>query len=115
MLVPSPFGIEIDSLVERRRHPRRRGGDLKVRISDYKAEAQPVEGTILDRSAGGLCLAVPRFVAAGSVISVRPVNAPEMVPWVHVEVMYTNTRADHWVIGCQFTHLVPWSVRVLFG
>ena len=115
MLAANPTELDSDSLVDRRRHPRRRSGSIKVRVTDYKAEAPAVEGSVLDCSSGGLCLALPQFVAAGSVLSVRPANAPEVVPWVHVEVIYSSPRDSLWIIGCQFTHLVPWSVRVLFG
>lgn len=115
MLAPNPLEQDLDSLVDRRRHPRRRGGNIKVRVSDYKAEAKPIEGSVLDCSPGGLCLALPQFVVAGSVLSIRPANAPEVVPWVHIEVIYSSPRDNQWIVGCQFTHLVPWSVRVLFG
>lgn len=115
MIVPNPTSFDTDSLLDRRAHARRRGGAVKVRLSDYKAESRPIEGHVLDVSSGGLCLSVPCFIAAGTLLSVRPANAPELVPWVHVEVVYANPRDEHWVLGCQFTHLVPWSVRVLFG
>ncbi len=115
MLAPESAAMGMDSLLDRRRHARRRGGNVKIRVTNYKGDARPVEGSVLDCSPGGLCLTLPQFVAAGTVVSVRPANAPEEVPWVHVEVIYSNPRGDEWIVGCQFTHLVPWSVRVLFG
>lgn len=115
MLAPYPLEMDADSLLDRRRHPRRRGGEIRVLLSDHKAEAPPFEGAVEDRSSGGLCLAASRFVPAGSMMSVRPVNAPDLVPWIQVEVVYCTQRDKVWILGCQFTHLVPWSVRVLFG
>jgi hypothetical protein len=111
----NPSTLEVDSLLERRNYPRRRGGDIKIRVTDYGAKEQPIEGFILDRSPGGLCMWLPRPVPAGTILSVRTSTAPDVVPWVHVEVIYCHRHDGYYVAGCQFTHVVPWSVRVLFG
>jgi hypothetical protein len=119
---PSPAAPEpsIDPFVEgvfgeKRAALRRQGNPVAVLISDAKAAATPYYGWVLDRSVGGLLLSVETAVAVGTVMSVRPTNAPETAPWVQVEVKHCQEEGRTWRLGCQFLKTPSWGVLLLFG
>jgi hypothetical protein len=103
------------SATERRSSVRRRGKQIKVLISDAEALEAPVEGWVMDRSMGGLCLLVYRAMEPGSILSVRTAEAPQTTPWVQVEIKNCRHNTNHWVIGCQYVRTPPWGVLLLFG
>jgi hypothetical protein len=76
---------------------------------------QPWEGTVHDRSTGGLCLHVSRPAVVGSHFLVRSPNAPEEMPWVEVQVRNCRKTGNTYLIGCEFVEAQPWSVLLLFG
>lgn len=103
------------SNVERRASLRRSGNAVAIQISDAEATAKPHHGWVIDRSMGGLCLSVQEAVAAGTILSIRPSNAPVTVPWIQVEVRNCRSVGIDWELGCQFVRTPPWSVLLLFG
>ncbi len=112
---PEADPFDMGSPSERRGALRRTGREVKVFISDETATSEPYPGWVVDRSVGGLCLAVPHAVAAKSVISVRAGNAPENSPWVQVEVVHCEQENNCWVLGTRFLRTPPWGVMLLFG
>lgn len=100
-----------------RRHALRRGGNpIAVIITDAEGQGEPLRGYVLDRSTGGLCLAVPEPVEEGSVISVKTTNAPQTTPWIQVEVRNCRPISDsEWELGCKFEKTPPWGILLLFG
>lgn len=103
------------SAQEKRRSIRRKGSPVTVLVSDAKAEAAPVRGSVLDRSHGGLRLGVAESVQPGTILSIRVAHAADIVPWVQLEVR-TCTRGDAgWELGCQYVKAPPSSVQWLFG
>ena len=103
------------SKTERRNAVRRGGNPIAILISDAEARSKPTNGYVIDRSTGGLCLTVPDEVMAGTVLSVRTLNAPESIPWVQVHVKSCRANAGEFELGCQFVRTPPWSVMLLFG
>src|SRR5438067_9991169 len=71
---------------ERRRSIRRGGLPTPIMVIDSKAgkKARPAEAYVLDRSTGGLRLAVEKPVPVGSLLLAKPGNAPEGYEWVKV-------------------------------
>jgi hypothetical protein len=100
---------------ERRSSPRRGGTHLSVLLSDAEGQARPVRGVIIDRSSGGLAIAVDEPIRLGEVLSVRvAANAREM-PWVPVVVRHFHREGGYYILGFQFLRPQPWSILLLFG
>jgi hypothetical protein len=99
---------------ERRSTPRRRGNLVEVYLSD-DSNSPPVNGVVVDRSAGGLCLIVEKEVTEGAILNVRPRKAPQTAPWTPVEIR--SCRPDHgeWEVGCRFVKTPAWNDLLLFG
>jgi hypothetical protein len=103
------------SASERRASLRRRGREVKVAISNDQADATPMEGWIMDRSTGGLCIGTRHELKVGKVISIRPSEGPVTVPWVQAEVRYCRKHKGGWDVGCAFVKTPPWSILLHFG
>jgi hypothetical protein len=100
---------------DRRSSYRREGTDVEVLISDAEVKITPVQGRVVDRSLGGVCLRGPASFAVGAILSLRPCNAPSVAPWVQVEVKSCRQQENVWEVGCQFLRTPPYSVLLLFG
>jgi hypothetical protein len=103
------------SVSERRGAARRKGNPVEVFITDAEATREPVRACVVDRSVGGLCLLVSEEVEPGTVLSVKPRNAPPATPWIQVEVRACKKDRAGYEVGCQFVHTPPWPVMLLFG
>jgi len=103
------------SASEQRGAFRRGGNPVEILIADTRHNGRPQRGWILDRSMGGLCLAVNEAMAEGSLLTVRTANAPPTTPWVEIQVKSCRQRKDDWELGCQFLKTPPWAVMLLFG
>jgi hypothetical protein len=100
---------------DQRRSFRRGGSTIKVFYAFPDRKNHPDEAWVIDRSMGGLCLGAPTEVPVGTVLSLLPVNAPPMTPWVDVEVRSCRPMDDQVELGCQFVKVPPWSILLLFG
>jgi hypothetical protein len=112
---PPSNTLAYGGFVERRETVRRKGKQVKVLITDAEALEEPVEGWIMDRSMGGLCLSVTRLVGTGTILSVRTANAPQTTPWVQVEVKSCRDQGGRWELGCQYLRTPPWGILLQFG
>jgi PilZ domain len=100
---------------ERRRTSRRSGVPTAIQMVEAKKFGKVQEGFVLDRSSGGLRVATERPLPTGSVLQVRPTNAPPETPWVIVIIRSCKESGDFFEIGCQFQEVVPWHVLLMFG
>ncbi len=100
---------------ERRSALRRGGNAVPILISDAAVRSAPSHGWVIDRSTGGLKLAVNDSMAPGTILSVRTSNAPQAIPWVQLEVKSCRQLGKEYELGCQFVRTPPWSVLLLFG
>lgn len=107
--------VNSERTIERRQFPRRWGSPVMVLVADAMAQAQPVEGIVLNRSAGGLCLSLPKEVEVGTTLSVRVAIAPSSTAWTPVQVKYCLLFAARWKVGCHFKQTVAEDVLLLFG
>jgi hypothetical protein len=100
---------------EKRSFARRSGNAVAVFWTDAPGEENLCRASVIDRSAGGLCLLLDDPVEIGKVLRVRPCCAPGTAPWVEVHVRSCRKEAGQWELGCQFVTIPGFSVLLLFG
>jgi hypothetical protein len=112
---PCFHGEKIDNWAERREFRRRRGNPVQVVIAVDDAAGVATPGMVIDRSRGGLCLAVAQPPAVGSYLLVRPANSPDSQAWVRVQVRHCRHRGGRWLIGCKFEQRLSRTELIPFG
>jgi hypothetical protein len=102
---------------ERRRSIRRGGLPTPILVIDSKAgkRAKATEAYVLDRSSGGLRLALEKAIPAGSALLAKPGNAPEGFEWVKLVVRNCREVGDYFELGCQFETDLELSRLLMFG
>ena len=105
------------SPTEQRKSFRRTGSSIEVFYALPENKSRPQMGWVFDRSVGGVGLVVSEEMAEGLVLAVRPATAPDIVPWVDVEVRSCRPSSDGkgFDLGCKFVKTPPWSVLLMFG
>jgi hypothetical protein len=114
----SPTPAPTPAAPEQRNMHRRHGNPVEVFVAPPDDKKNPGTGSVIDRSMGGMRLALFSEVAIGAVLSVRPVNADDIVPWVDVEIRSCRLSAEmpgRFEIGCQYVKSPPYSIQLLFG
>lgn len=109
--------VELKGKEQRTMH-RRQGNPVAVHVAPPEDHGKPAVGSVLDRSVGGLRLAVFDELAVGTVIAVHPVHADALVPWVELEVRSCRPSVEipgQFEIGCQYVKSPPYSIQLLFG
>ena len=116
--LPSPNGPAVgraqEPCVERRATPRRRK-QIAALVADVNGMQDPSRAWIMDRSLGGLCLAVEEPREDGTLLRVRAASAPTRMPWVDVSVRHCRQKGDVWELGCEFVRTPTWDVLLQFG
>jgi hypothetical protein len=115
---PKPPGTTPDhgaSASDRRETLRRDGPPVEVVFTSPALKSGANQGYVIDRSTGGLRLAVASGMAAGSSLQVKAKHAPDTVPWVTVIVRNCKDTGEHFELGCEFEKTPPWNVLLLFG
>lgn len=100
---------------ERRRHVRRKGWPTRVYLRLDDASDDDIRAFIVDRSEGGVRIAVQQRLPSGRSLRVRAEEAPDESPWVPIVVKHGTRVGDYFEVGCQFAEPPSWSVLVLFG
>lgn len=102
---------------ERRRSIRRGGLPTPILVVDSKGgrRAKATEAYVLDRSTGGLRLALEHGFPVGSTLLARPGNAPEGFEWVKLVVRNCREVGDYFELGCQFETDLELSRLLMFG
>src|SRR4051794_16855245 len=103
------------SFSDRRGSVRREGAPVRVVLSSPVFRSKLESGWVLDRSKGGLKLAVSSAVPPGSGVQVRAENAPDTIPWVTIVVRSCRDNGDYFERGWEFETAPPWNVLLLFG
>jgi hypothetical protein len=99
---------------DRRAHVRREGHPVPVHCSS-PAFKRVQDGWVLDRSTGGLRIAIDQPTAPGTAMQVIAVDAPDTTPWVTVLVRSCKPVGRRYELGCEFEQTPPWGVLLLFG
>lgn len=105
---------DAQSFSDRRGSLRREGRAVKVLARSQSLKTTEA-GYVLDRSTGGLRLALGLPVPAGAAVELRAKNAPDSTPWVTVIVRSCRNAGNHHELGCEFDSTPPWNVLLLFG
>lgn len=102
---------------ERRRSIRRGGLPTPILIVDAKGgrRAKATEAYVLDRSSGGLRLALERGFPVGTAMLAKPGNAPDGFEWVKLVVRNCKETGDYFELGCQFETDLELSRLLMFG
>ena len=94
---------------------RRKGNAIDVVMNHPAVGGRHIEGVVIDRSVGGLCLLVDRALPVETNMTIRPLNASQIVPWTEVTVKSCRESDVGYEVGCQFVKIPPWPVLMLFG
>jgi hypothetical protein len=100
---------------ELRKSFRRQGNPVEVLLVNQHTRAAPFKGYVVDRSVGGLGLLLEDPVELEAQLTVRPVNAPHIAPWVEIVVKSCRRSDPGWEVGCQFVKTPPWALLLMFG
>jgi hypothetical protein len=102
---------------ERRRSIRRGGLPTPIMVVDSKAgkRAKAAEAYVLDRSTGGLRLALEKPVAVGALLLAKPGNAPDGFEWVKITIRNCREVGDYFEVGCKFETDLELSRLLMFG
>jgi hypothetical protein len=102
---------------ERRKSIRRTGMPTPVMLMDFKStrRPKPIDGYVLDRSSGGLRLAVEKPIPVGTMLKVRPSNAPPEFDWINIVIRSSRESSDYFELGCQFEGDLALNQLLMFG
>jgi hypothetical protein len=106
---------------ERRTTPRRHGNLVAVIVSkavspnEFDRDASSMNGWVINRSGGGLCLLTDEEVAPGTVLTVTPNLGPTTFEWIRVQVKSCRPERKSWLLGCQFLEKLSWDDLRPFG
>lgn len=111
----SDWDIPKSSYSDRRGSTRREGSPVKVILSSPVFQDGVASGYVIDRSTGGLRIALRTGFAVGGTMMVRAIHAPDTIPWVTVIVRSCQVNGKYYELGCAFDKTPPWNVLLLFG
>lgn len=102
---------------ERRRAIRRGGLPTPILVVDSRGgkRAKASEAYVLDRSTGGLRLAMERPIPVGSTLLAKPGNAPDGFEWVKLMIRNCREVGDYFEVGCQFETDLELGRLLMFG
>lgn len=100
---------------ERRQTIRRTGVPSPLIIADANGNVKRWEAFVLDRSSGGLRIGISQGIPVGTILNIRPSNAPESFQWVRIIVRSCREVSDYYELGCQFERELDWSTLLMFG
>jgi hypothetical protein len=100
---------------DRRGAIRREGATVRVTLASSTFRNGVSDGVVIDRSTGGLRIAMTAAVAPGTSMQVRAAHAPDTVGFVTVVVRSCRMTGDYYEVGCEFEKTPPWNVLLLFG
>jgi hypothetical protein len=99
---------------DRRTGRRRWGNPTEVHIVSTLSEER-LHGIVVNRSTGGLGIFADAEVPAGTLVTIRPVEAPPFVKSVFAEIRHCQPVGKGFVLGCKLRTEIPWKIRVWFG
>jgi hypothetical protein len=99
---------------DRRFFPRVRKPFPVLVLDPADALEEPYRGWVVDRSRGGVCLALNRTgLEIGNVLMVQPRSAAAALPWISLKVKNRRVGKKRVDLGCEFVQRDRWE-RLLF-
>lgn len=98
----------------RRMTERRSGNAIKILLTDQAMKSTYEQGWVVDRSLGGLRLAVRNEESPGVILSVRVAEQGSM-PWIEVRVIHCMPSKNGYEIGCEFIRPTHSNWHMMFG
>jgi hypothetical protein len=108
-----PF--EKGSATEKRSMPRRSGNPTEIFYAQPDKKDNPIRAWVLDRSVAGICLWLGESLANGTILSILPINAAPLTPWIDVEVCNCRPHSGAFEVGCKFLKSPPSLILMQFG
>jgi PilZ domain-containing protein len=99
-------------VADRRLAPRRKKL-MRIAVRNESTN-ELVNGWVIDRSLGGMCISVQNPIEAGAHLAVRRGTAPESMPWVELRVLNVREQESTWELGCEFLRTPAWEVLLQF-
>ncbi len=107
--------VSDSSFADRRSALRREGRPVKILVTSPSFKNTIENGYVLDRSTGGMRIALTMSMTPGSTMQVRALDAPDSTPWVTIIVRNCRNAGQHYEMGVEFDSTPPWNVLLLFG
>jgi hypothetical protein len=103
-------------VVERRASPRRYGDPVpvKIRSAGYYQLPHDLSGWVMDRSQGGLGIALSEPLDVGFWLSVRHSAVGDDLPWARLQVQSCRPQAGRYILGCQYLEPPAQDAVLLF-
>jgi hypothetical protein len=131
-LAPAPQAKEIDfpaqpevtasydpflagSTSEVRRTPRRGGASITVSFNRAGSTDRPLEGWVVNRSLGGLCLCSPRGFDVDTILRLKSKKGGDSAATLEVRVRGVREEGQRWMLHCQFTIQPSAQTLMMFG
>ncbi len=114
-LPPTNWNSAVRRSDEKRRSVRRGGVPTPITVVDPSQNRRPLDAYVLDRSTGGIRIAVQKPLPVGASVQVRPHHSTDDVPWIPVLIRNCREIGDYYEVGCQFEKELPWNLLLLFG
>jgi hypothetical protein len=111
---PASDPFLLGSRSEHRRTPRRGGSSVVVNIGRPDSE-RPVEGWVVNRSLGGLCVCSPKNFEPDTILRIRVKRSAESAPSVEVRVRGSSTEGQRFMLHCQFIRQPSANTLMMFG
>jgi hypothetical protein len=99
---------------ERRTSRRRWGNPIEVSLRS-RLWPKLLHGLVINRSTGGFAIFVDAQIEPTTIVWVRPLEAPNYIKEIEVEVKHCRKIHRNFLIGCQSTTEVPWNILAWFG
>jgi len=99
---------------DRRIRVRRVGSSAPIDIT-FADGSPPRRAVALDRSSGGMRLAVEVALPVGAVVGLTPAAGPHGAATVRASVRWCKKVDLHYEFGCRFCEEVPLAVLMQFG
>lgn len=112
---PAPDPFVTGSSSEKRTSHRREGNPVEIVLSEKEPKTELLRGWVIDRSLGGLCLRLGCKIKKGTILSIRPKNAPLGTLWIQIEIRSCREVEGDWETGCRFVRPPSWSQLLLFN
>ncbi len=112
---PPVAAVSASGSREKRRAPRRGSNLAVVEISRPGSWLKPVEGWVVNKSLGGMCLCSPRKFDTDTILKITSKRQSGSDSTLEVRVVEFRTEGTRYMLHCQFTKHPPAHVLRLFG